>query len=158
MAASLVQAIELAGQTHGDEPDLNGEPYVLHPLRVMLAQRSEEARIVAVLHDVVEDTSVTLDDLRRQGFSDAVVEAVGLLTKDGALSYEQYIERLRPHRLARAVKLADLRDNMDIRRIPEPTEHDLARLKRYRAAWEILRREEEQEGLELTVQGKDRLA
>ncbi|MCA9089035.1 MAG: HD domain-containing protein [Planctomycetaceae bacterium] len=138
MPATLVDAIRIAVNAHGEEPDLNGEPYVLHPLRVMLAQHNEEARIVAVLHDVVEDTSVTLDDLAREGFSETILKAVQLLTKDPELSYKENIARVKDHPLARAVKLADLQDNMDIRRIPEPTKHDLKRLKRYRAAWTVL--------------------
>lgn len=131
---SLEDAIILAAQAHAGQVDKAGQPYVLHPLRVMLGVTDPTARVVAVLHDVVEDTDVTLDDLRRGGFPPDVVDAVDLVTRRDDESYEQFIERLAPDPIARAVKLADLADNMDPARLPTITERTRERLDRYRKA------------------------
>lgn len=133
--ANLEQAILLAVQAHQDQQDKAGAPYILHALRVMLRMQSDLAMIVAVLHDVVEDTPYTLDDLRRRGYPPAVLEALDCLTRREDESYAAFIERLAPNTLARAVKLADLEDNMDLRRIADPQPEDVARLQRYRRAW-----------------------
>ncbi|MBF0285644.1 MAG: bifunctional (p)ppGpp synthetase/guanosine-3',5'-bis(diphosphate) 3'-pyrophosphohydrolase [Magnetococcales bacterium] len=132
----LEKAIQLAVSAHRGQKDKAGIPYVLHPLRVMMRMSDPIARIVAVLHDVVEDTPVTLDELRREGFSPEVLEALDCLTHREGESYEEYIERAASHPLALAVKRADLEDNMDIRRLSQhPTDRDWARLVRYRQAW-----------------------
>jgi (p)ppGpp synthase/HD superfamily hydrolase len=134
----LERAIQIAVEAHAGQEGKDGLPYILHPLRLMLKMDTEEARIVAVLHDVVEDTEVTLDDLRREGFSEAVLENVQLLTHEDGTPYEEYVERIKPHPLARKVKLADLEDNSDIRRLSGIEEKDLQRLKKYHRAWQIL--------------------
>ncbi len=133
--ATLEHAIALAVQAHQGQTDRNDAPYILHPLRVMLRVRSEQAQIAAVLHDVVEDTDYTLDDLRQAGYAEAIVTAVDCLTRRESESYEAFIERIAPNPLAREVKLADLEDNMDIRRLHEVQEKDTARLNRYLQAW-----------------------
>jgi (p)ppGpp synthase/HD superfamily hydrolase len=138
MAGTLEDAIALAVNAHRGQQEMNGNPYILHPLRLMLAVSGEDAQIAAVLHDVVEDTPVTLDDLRAAGFADHVVAAVDHLTRREDETYAEFIERIQPHDLARRVKLADLRDNMNILRLPEVGQRDLARLQRYRAAWRTL--------------------
>ncbi len=143
---SLEDAIVLAVQAHAGQVDKVGQPYILHPLRVMLRLVDPTARVVAVLHDVVEDTRGTLDDLRRGGFSAEVVEAVGLVTRREGESYEAFIERLAPNPLARAVKLADLEDNMDTSRLPAITEKTRERLERYRKAVARLREFEDAPG------------
>jgi (p)ppGpp synthase/HD superfamily hydrolase len=136
--ATLERAIEIAVKVHAGQSDKGGAPYILHPLRVMLAVRSPEARMAAVLHDVVEDSegAVTLEQLRAEGFAAVVVEAVEGLTKRPSEKndYEAFIRRLAPNALAREVKLADLRDNLDLTRIAEPTEKDRARLEKYKRA------------------------
>jgi len=142
MTHALVQALEIAVRAHGDTLDKSGQPYILHPLRVMLAQDTDEGRIAGVLHDVVEDTEVTLDDLRDVGIPGSVLEAIALLTHDDDTPYEQYVERLKPNPLARSVKLADLRDNMDVLRLPDFTQKDLQRLGKYRRAYEFLARKD----------------
>jgi (p)ppGpp synthase/HD superfamily hydrolase len=134
----LERAIEIAVMAHTGQTDKAGAPYILHPLRVMLKQTSEETMIAAVLHDVVEDSVWSLDGLRAEGFSEAVLEALNCLTKRDGESYEDFIERVKPNPLARRVKRADLEDNMDISRIPEPTERDRERLKRYHQARQVL--------------------
>jgi (p)ppGpp synthase/HD superfamily hydrolase len=135
----LERTIQIAVDAHAGQKGKDGLPYILHPLRLMLKMSTEVERIVAVLHDVVEDTSVTLDDLRREGFSDEVLEAVRLLTHEEGISYEDYVARLKPHPLAKKIKLADLEDNSDIRRLSGIEDKDLERLRKYHRAWTILR-------------------
>ncbi len=135
----LERAIQIAAAAHAGQTGKDGAPYILHPLRLMLKMSTDEERIVAVLHDVVEDTSVTFDDLRREGFSDEVLETVRLLTHEEGISYEDYVARLAPHPLAKKVKLADLEDNSDIRRLSGIEDKDVPRLRKYHRAWMILR-------------------
>lgn len=133
--AVLQRAIEIAVEAHRDQVDKAGAPYVLHPLRLMLRVSGNDAMIAAVLHDVVEDTDWTIDRLRREGFSETVLAAIDCLTRRDGETYEEFIERAAVNPVARRVKLADLEDNMDIRRIRMlgPNAHD--RLARYHAAW-----------------------
>lgn len=140
--STLESAISLACEAHSGQVDKAGAPYILHPLRVMLAVDGDDARMAAVLHDVVEDSGVTLDQLRARGFPERVVEAVDSLTKrddePGADSYRGFAERAAQNDIARRVKLADISDNMDLSRIESPTEKDFARLERYRQAKKLL--------------------
>lgn len=136
--AGLEDAILLAAQAHHGQRDRSGQPYILHPMRMMFSLKDDEARTVAVLHDVVEDTPVGLADLRSAGFSEAVVAAVDHLTRREDETYEAFIERIKPYPLARQVKLADLRDNMNVLRLDTLSDKDVARLRRYRAAWDVL--------------------
>ena len=136
--STLEQAILLAVQAHQGQRDKVGGPYILHPLRVMGRVRSEIAMMAAILHDVVEDTPYTLDDLREAGYPDAVIAAVDCLTRRSDETYEAFIERIKPNPLACAVKIADLEDNMDIRRLNTLSEKDVERLKRYQRAWSEL--------------------
>ncbi len=135
----LEKAISIAVAVHRGKLDKVGQPYILHPLRVMFRCEGEIERIVAVLHDVIEDTEVTLDDLRREGFSDEVLTALECVTKRQGESYEQFVERAAANLIARRVKLADLEDNMDIRRLLSITEEDRARLAKYLQAWRRLK-------------------
>lgn len=144
--STLAKAIALAAQAHVDQVDKAGQPYILHPLRMVMAlaattlppEKQEAAQIVAVLHDVVEDTPYTLEDLRQAGFSEQIVTALDCVTRRADESYEEFIERLQDNELARLVKLADLEDNMDFKRIAEIGERDLERMKRYHNAWHKL--------------------
>jgi (p)ppGpp synthase/HD superfamily hydrolase len=138
--ATLERAIEIAAKAHAGQVDKAGQPYVLHPLRMMLAVTTPEARMAAVLHDVVEDTAVTLDELRAEGFPASVLEAVEALTKREGEDYEAFIRRVAPNPIAREVKLADLRDNSDLSRIAEPTERDRERIRKYQRAIAYLER------------------
>jgi (p)ppGpp synthase/HD superfamily hydrolase len=139
---SLEDSIAFAVEKYrGHAADKGGEPYVLHPLRVMLAMDTDRARRVAVLHDVVEDCDVSLDDLRAMGYPEVEVRALDALTwrrKDGE-TYDAFIDRLSPDPLAREVKLADLTDNMDVRRLKRVADADRDRLDRYVRAWQRLR-------------------
>jgi (p)ppGpp synthase/HD superfamily hydrolase len=111
---TLEDAIALAAHWHRGQryPSLTGEPFILHPLRVMLQLTDDDARIVAVLHDVLEDSACSVVDLRRGGYSDSVIEALDRLTRRDGEAYESYIERIAEDPLARQVKLADLTDNL----------------------------------------------
>lgn len=139
--ANLQRALEIAVESHKTQKQKDGTPYALHPIRLSLSLQSEDQKIVALLHDVVEDTDWTFEDLVSEGFSEHVIEALRLLTHTDGSPYEEYIERLSSNSLARAVKKADLNDNMDLKRIPEPTEKDFARLQKYHRAWSLLNRE-----------------
>ena len=136
----LDRAIELAKQHHEGQTDKAGKPYIEHPLRVMNQVESEEEKIVAVLHDIVEDTNISLNDLRNEGFSEEVVSAVECLTKQDGENYDSYIERISFNPLAVKIKLADLEDNRDLTRLPEVTDKDLERVEKYDKALEKLTR------------------
>ncbi|MBF0108358.1 MAG: GTP pyrophosphokinase [Magnetococcales bacterium] len=137
--STLEKALALAAQSHEGQVDRAGQPYILHPLRLMMQVRDMEERMIALLHDVVEDTPLTLEDLKREGFSAGVLSVLDLLTHRPELSYEAYILRLKPDPVARKIKLLDLVDNMDIRRLDHvPGERDWERMKRYQRAWATL--------------------
>jgi (p)ppGpp synthase/HD superfamily hydrolase len=138
--ATLERSIQIAAKAHAGQLDKAGQPYILHPLRVMLHMKSEQERIVAVLHDVIEDTSVTLAQLAAEGFSAIVIDAVRALTKLPWESRLKTAARASRNPIALAVKLADNSDNMDMSRIPQPTAKDMARLEEYKAVRELLLR------------------
>jgi (p)ppGpp synthase/HD superfamily hydrolase len=129
--STLERASAIAAEAHAGVLDKAGQPYILHPIRVMLRLTGSDERIAAVLHDVVEDTPVTLDDLQRAGFSEAVVAAVDALTKRPGESRLQAAERAVVNSIAREVKLADNAENMDLSRISNPSEKDYERLREY---------------------------
>ena len=131
----LEKAIGIAVAAHRGQKDRNGAPYILHPLRVMGRVTTTKEKIVAVLHDVVEDTDWTFDDLRQEGFSDEVLAALDRVTKREGEAYEDFVTRSGNQPLARRVKLADLEDNMDVRRLAKVSEEDGKRLERYLTAW-----------------------
>ena len=138
--ALLEKAIALAVIHHKGQTDKAGKPYIEHPLRLMNQVESEDEKIVAVLHDIVEDTDVSLDDLRDEGFSEEVLSAIECVTKQDGEDYDSFIERISFNPLAVKVKLADLEDNMDLTRLPEVTEKDLERVEKYKRAKERLMR------------------
>lgn len=129
--ATLEDAIALAVEAHRGQREKSGQPYILHVLRVMLRGETEDEQMAGVLHDVVEDTRYSLDDLRHLGYPEPVVEAVDCLTRRPDESYDQFIARAVANPIARRVKLADLEDNMDVRRLSDVTERDRERLNRY---------------------------
>lgn len=138
MSATLEDAIALAVQAHRGQKDRAGAPYVLHPLRMMFRVETDAEKMVAVLHDVVEDSDWTLDELRAEGFPEEVVTAVDHLTRREGESYDDFVRRAAAHPVARRVKIADLEDNMDVRRTGTVTEKDTERLTRYHRAWRSL--------------------
>lgn len=129
--STLERAIQIAVKAHAGQIDKAGEPYILHPLRLMFAVNGTYPRMAAVLHDVVEDTSITIDNLKAEGFPAEVIEAVQALTKQKGESRIEAAKRASENSISRTVKLADVTDNMDITRISQPTEKDYLRLKEY---------------------------
>ena len=137
--STLERAIAIASQAHTGAVDKAGAPYILHPLRVMFGVVGDDAaRIAAVLHDLIEDTDWTLDGLRAEGFSEDVVAAIDGVTKREGEDYLDFCRRAARHPIARAVKLADLRDNMDLARLKTPGDKDRERMKRYEACRAII--------------------
>lgn len=135
----IERAILIATNAHSGQLDKAGKPYILHPLRVMMSVGTMDEKIVAVLHDVVEDTFMTIEDIRNTGFSTEVVSALDALTKKNKESYDKFIDRVLQNRIACIVKLADLKDNMDLSRLNEITEADQKRLEKYKKAEERIR-------------------
>lgn len=133
----LEKALQIASCAHRKQKRRNGEAYINHPMRVMAKMTTEAEKCVAILHDVVEDTHVTLDDLR-VFFTPEIVEAVNLITHDDDSNYLGYIGSIKNNPLARVVKIADLEDNMDIRQLPDFNENDFTRLQKYHLAYQIL--------------------
>lgn len=139
--SDLEKAISIAVTAHRGQRDKAGQPYILHPLRLMQKCSTEAEMIVAVLHDVIEDTDVTIDHLEQEGFNAEVIQALRCLTKTKGEHYPDFIERVSKNQLARRVKIVDLTDNMDASRLTSFTDADAARMKRYIAALAYLRRE-----------------
>lgn len=127
----LEKAIRLAAKGHEGQMDKGGQPYILHPIRVMLQCETIEEKTVAMLHDLLEDTFITAEDLRQESFPEEIIEAVLLLTREKDADYMAYIARICENRLAARVKLADLTDNMDLNRLPGLTRRDFERLEKY---------------------------
>jgi hypothetical protein len=130
----LNKAIAIAAKAHDGQVDKGGNPYIMHPLRVMMNCKSEAAKICAALHDTIEDSITTFDDLKEQGFSDEIVTALDCLTKREGETYDEFISRILPNETACRVKLADLIDNMDLTRIQNPSKEDEARIQKYKLA------------------------
>ena len=136
---TLERAIEIATEAHRGQLDKAGNDYIGHPLRVMAAGKSINEKIVGVLHDVVEDTEWTFEMLAAEGFSDEVIDALRCVTKLYENEpYDKFIARVKTNSLAVAVKLNDLSDNMDIRRLPYLSDKDVKRLKKYLKAYKQL--------------------
>ena len=132
-------ALSFALDVHQGQEDRGGHAYILHPLTLMTQMDTTEERLAALLHDTIEDSDRTLDDIRALGMPAEVVEAVYLLTHDkSAMTYEAYVHRLKSNPIARKVKLADLEHNMDIRRNRPVDPEDLPRLNKYLRAWDTL--------------------
>ncbi len=134
----LQRALEIAIEAHEGQCDKAGRPYIEHPLRVMAMGGSDEERIVGVLHDVIEDSAWTLQMLADEGFPPEILDAVDALSRRPEETYERFIGRVARNRLAATVKLNDLTDNMDIRRLPYLSDKDVKRLKRYLKAYKRL--------------------
>lgn len=151
--STLERAIAIAAAAHEGTVDKAGAPYILHPLRVMMRVGPLEAKIVAVLHDVVEDCKdkgYTFESLEKEGFGEAVMRGLRAVTKredeEGKHSdpgfgdkYMRFVRRAAADPIGRLVKIADLEDNCDLSRIATPTDRDHARIERYRDALELIR-------------------
>lgn len=131
-------ALELAVKKHKNQTDKAGNPYILHPLHVMENVKNKDAKIVAILHDIIEDTDVTEDYLLEIGISKHIVDAVVLLTHNDNTEYQEYVKNLSSNPLSKEVKIADLQHNMDLKRLPILKEKDLDRNRKYQIAYHFL--------------------
>lgn len=136
--STIEKAIEIAAREHAGDTDKAGTPYIFHPLRLMFTVTTPFEKMAAVLHDVVEDTPISLDDLRNEGFHPDVICAIDALTKRPGESRLDAASRAASNPIARQVKLADVTDNMDLGRIAEPTDKDFQRLKEYAKVKKLL--------------------
>ena len=136
--STLERAIEIASSAHAGQVDKAGQPYIFHPIRVMNRVETEHEKMAAVLHDVVEDTPITLANLAHEGFPAAVLQAIDALTKREGETRLEAALRAAADPIARAVKLADNAENMDLSGIASPTEKDYARLREYEQVRAIL--------------------
>ena len=134
----LRHAINIAIKAHDKQLDRNGKPYITHPFRVMESGQTLEEKIVGILHDVIEDTHLTLSDLSAEGFDNVIIDAVDALSKMENEEYDHYIARVEKNNLAVRVKLNDLTDNMDVRRLDEITDDDIVRMRKYIKAYNQL--------------------
>ena len=137
--ATLDKAIRIAAAAHEGQPVKGDEPYILHPLRVMMNAQTEEEKIVGVLHDVVEDCDDwTLELLLKEGFSQEIVDAIESVTKRKGEDYMEFIKRCGSNPIGRRVKFLDIQDNLNVDRLNELKEQDIARLKKYIRARRLL--------------------
>ena len=132
------KAYEIAKRAHLGQVDKAGEDYIKHPQKVASFVKSDEEKVVAYLHDVIEDTELTLEDLHEYEFSKEVIEAVDIITKKKGEDYQSYLNSVKKNKLARAVKLADLRHNSDLTRLTKVTEKDIERKEKYQKAIDFL--------------------
>lgn len=131
-------ALLIAIRAHEGQKDKSEREYVMHPIRVAERCKNPRAKIVALLHDTIEDTDVTAEYLRSEGFPEEIIGAVLSVTKQEGESYEDFVCRAAENPIGKEVKIADLEDNMDIRRLKEITDEDVARLRKYLCAWQYL--------------------
>lgn len=138
MKGLISKALLFATTGHINQIDKGGEDYILHPIRIMQNMDTIEEKLVAILHDTMEDCKATEEDLKNIGMPKDVIEAVKVLTKEKREDYSQYIKRVKQNSIARRVKIADLEDNMNLKRIKSPTEKDFERFKKYQRAYDYL--------------------
>ena len=136
--ANTKKALKLCFEAHKDQVDKSGIPYVFHPFHLAEQMETEETTIVALLHDVVEDTPYTLSDLEKEGFAKEIIDALALLTHDDDTPYMDYVRAIRDNPIAKAVKLADLRHNSDLTRLDVVDEKALTRREKYLNAIKLL--------------------
>ena len=141
MKVLLGIAISVAVRAHEGQTDRAGEPYITHPLRVMHSLATYEEKIVGVLHDVIEDTSVTVKELQELGFPPVILEALDSVTHRKGESYVDYVARAKLNAIGREVKKADLKDNANVFRLPVVEDYDLRRLRKYHKAEKFLQEE-----------------
>lgn len=135
----LDKALEIAKAAHKGQVDVGGAEYINHPIEVAEHCEDEDAKIVALLHDVIEDSKVTLDDLRLQGFKDEIIEAIDIISGRSGIGYDEYLQSIKDNDLARVVKIQDLIHNSDLSRLRVVRDKDRNRVKRYEEALEFLR-------------------
>ena len=139
MPMDIERAIQIAVEAHAGAKDKGGSPYILHPINVMKRMKTDDEKIVAILHDVVEDTDWTFQSLREEGFSETVLDALASVTKVAEdEDYELFIKRCSRNAIGSRVKVADLMENLDVTRIGELREKDMKRINKYKRALKVL--------------------
>ena len=134
----IEKSLEIALKAYLGQKDKAGETYILHPLRIMAKMQTDEERSAALLHDVIEDSDYSAEDLLSEGIPTNVVEAVELLSKQDGDSYEEFVDRVLANPLAAKIKKADIEDNINILRLNSVTDKDLKRIAKYHKAWKKL--------------------
>ena len=132
------KALAVCFEAHKSQVDKSGLPYVFHPFHLAEQMKDEMTTIVALLHDVIEDTSITVEELRDMGFPAEAIAAIQIMTHDKSIPYMDYVAQIKKNPIAREVKLADLKHNSDLTRLNEVAEKDLERLKKYKKAISLL--------------------
>lgn len=135
------KAMKLCFEAHKEQTDKSGMPYVFHPFYLASQMTDETSTVVALLHDVVEDTEITFEDLKQMAFPDEVIEALALLTHEEDVPYMEYVEKIKENETAKKVKLADLKHNSDLSRLDEITPKALERQQKYLSAIKFLEEE-----------------
>jgi len=136
--SNIDKAIKIALEAHFGQVDKGGKPYILHPLRLMMKFQNETEMIVAVLHDVIEDSDYSIDDLKKTGFPNEVTDALECLTKKNQEKYDDFILRIISNSLAKKIKIEDIKDNLDFTRLTTIGEKDLVRITKYHRALKYL--------------------
>ena len=137
---NLERAIEIAQEAHKGVKDKGGHDYINHPIRVMHAMSNDQEKIVAILHDVVEDSDWTFERLKEEGFEDSVIESLRCVTKySEEEDYQEFIKRAATNKIATKVKIADIEDNLDLSRLGTLTDKDLTRIEKYKKALQYLK-------------------
>ena len=134
----IEKALEIALKAHAGQTDKAGQPYILHPLRIMAKMEMEDEKVVAILHDVIEDSDFTAEQLIEDGIPEHIVEAVQVLSKKEGEGYPEFIDRVVKNKLAAKIKKADIEDNLNILRFNALSENDLKRVAKYHSAWKKL--------------------
>ena len=132
------KAMKISFEAHKEQTDKNGMPYIYHPIHLAEQMQDEATVCVALLHDVAEDTDITLDDLKQEGFSKEIMDALRLMTHDDAVPYMDYVQKIRENSIATAVKLADLKHNSDLTRLDVVDDAALTRAEKYKKAIALL--------------------
>ena len=130
--------MRIAFEAHKEQVDKNGIPYIYHPIHLAEQMKDENTTCVALLHDVVEDTEITFEDLEKEGFTKEIIDALKLMTHDDEVPYLEYVKEIKNNPIATVVKLADLNHNSDLTRLDVVDEKALERVEKYKKAIEIL--------------------
>ena len=138
MSELLAKAINIAIEAHKEQVDKSGMPYVFHPFHLAEQMKTEETTVVALLHDLVEDTDYTIEDLMSMGFSKSITDAIALMTHTNDVEYMDYVREIKNNPIAKAVKLADLKHNSDLTRLDVADEKALSRREKYLKAIKLL--------------------
>lgn len=132
------KAMKISFKAHKNQTDKNGMPYIFHPIHLAEQMTDEKTICVALLHDVVEDTDITFEELENEGFSEDIIDALKLMTHDDSVPYMDYVKEIKTNRIATTVKIADLKHNSDLTRLDIVNEKAIKRVEKYKKAIELL--------------------